>query len=222
MQSLLKVILKSVGLYEGARTLNRNVRRHLRLRRTDQEELLAWRRSGGAMPAPAGFKREVLRKYAREWQLSLLVETGTFLGDTPFALRNEFDDIHSIELSPQMYDLARMGLGHLKNVHLYKGDSAELLPAIASTLMAPALFWLDGHHCFGKQPVTSKHTPILDEVTHLYLRPTGRNVILIDDARLFDGTNDYPTIEQLRKLTSHYRPDASFIIADDIIRIYPV
>src|ERR1051325_2291173 len=48
--------------------------------------------------------------------------------------------------------------------------------------------------------------------------PVREHVILIDDARCFDGTHDYPTIDELRRAVLNIRPDWLFETANDIIR----
>lgn len=222
MQNILKPVLKWFGLHEWARALNRNARREWWLWRATRAEIQVWRAAGCPVPAPSAIKRDHLRRYAREWGLKVLVETGTFHGDTPFALRNQFEAIHSIELSPEMHAYAKQRLDHLAHIHLYQGDSTVLLPQITSGLRSPTLFWLDGHYCFGPRPLVDKHTPIWEELVHLLGREAGRDVILVDDARCFDGTNDYPTLEQLRQLVAKHRPGAAFVVEGDIIRIHPV
>jgi hypothetical protein len=49
--------------------------------------------------------------------------------------------------------------------------------------------------------------------------PVAGHVILIDDAREFVGTRDYPTVEQVRQLVAQKHPGAAVEIIDDIIRI---
>jgi hypothetical protein len=47
------------------------------------------------------------------------------------------------------------------------------------------------------------------------------NVILIDDARWFDGRTQYPTMEQLRAGVARDYPGHEVELKDDIIRIVP-
>jgi hypothetical protein len=46
------------------------------------------------------------------------------------------------------------------------------------------------------------------------------HVALIDDARLFDGTDDYPTLDDLRRWLAERRPAWVMEVADDIIRLH--
>ena len=43
--------------------------------------------------------------------------------------------------------------------------------------------------------------------------------MLIDDARLFNGTGDYPTIDELRSYVHRSQSAVSMNIQDDIIRL---
>jgi hypothetical protein len=44
---------------------------------------------------------------------------------------------------------------------------------------------------------------------------------LIDDARLFTGEDDYPTLDEVRNYLSNRKPDYRFELDLDIIRITP-
>lgn len=211
-------MLKVFGLFHLLRDLRRDFRFAQRMRSARRE----WLESDRALPLPASRKHTIIRQVARAHACRVLVETGTFYGDTPFALRRHFDDIHSIELSPELHALARREMAHLPHLHFYHGDSSVLLPRIVPQLTSPTIFWLDGHYCSGPSARADRDTPIRDEILLLLRRPAGRDVVLIDDARLFTGANGYPTLEELRSLVLVHRPDATFAVADDIIRVIPV
>ena len=49
-------------------------------------------------PRSSGFKRAVIRDYAHSFRIRVLVETGTFTGETVLRLASEFDTIYTIEL----------------------------------------------------------------------------------------------------------------------------
>jgi hypothetical protein len=86
-----------------------------------------------------------LRETAREHGLRVFVETGTYMGETAWALRRDFDRIETIELEPTLARLAGIRFGRTRNVRVHQGDSAMVLPRILATLDEPALFWLDAH-----------------------------------------------------------------------------
>lgn len=206
----------------GLRHPARDWRRDREFRKNGVKSVRQWQEKGRPDPPPDAFKYACIRRYAERYATPILVETGTFRGDAVFALRSAFREIHSIELAPALHSRAVLDLRHLPHIHLHLGDSTTELPRIASTLRSPALFWLDGHFCSGPSARGSKDTPVFEELAFLLGRPPDRDVVLIDDARLFNGNDAYPTIGALREMVASSRPQASFEVEEDIIRIVPV
>ena len=167
------------------------------------------------------FKQETLREYARRFHLDAFIETGTYLGDMVYATRNLFDDIYSIELSPELYDRARLRFNGYKHIWNLKGDSTVVLPDLLLRLGKPALFWLDGHYSAGVTARGDKNTPILEELNHIFSHSITSHVVIIDDARMFTGQSDYPTLEQLKQFVSSNGPNYECEVANDLIRITP-
>ena len=63
-------------------------------------------------------------------------------------------------------------------------------------------------------------TPIRRELSQIFNHSiASHHVILIDDARLFIGDHDWPTIEELRNMSSSAGFDA-FKVKHDVIRIH--
>lgn len=210
--------LRTLGLFHPLRDWRRDWRFH----RLNRAKIRDWQAQGSPMPAPDLVKYDVIRDYARRYQTTTLIETGTFYGNAIFTVRNDFKEIHSIELAPALFDQNSRELGHLTHIHLHLGDSAEVLPRLLGDLHEPTLFWLDGHFCSGPSARASADTPISAELDHLLRQPAGQNVVLIDDARLFVGRDDYPSIPELREIIRLRRPKATFEVELDIIRIAPV
>ncbi|MBI2814114.1 MAG: hypothetical protein HYX71_07500 [Opitutae bacterium] len=210
--------LRALGLYYPLR----DARRDWRFARRSRAEVAAWEKAGRPTPPPPAIKHRVIRDHASRYQARTLVETGTFYGDTPFALRGVFAEMHSIELAPALHQLAVSEMGHLGHLHLHLGDSATLLPRIVPGLTGPVLYWLDGHFCTGPSARNDRDTPISTELSCLLARPAGQDVILIDDARLFTGRDGYPDLAELRDLIRRHRPAATCEVALDLIRIAPV
>ncbi len=218
MYRLVLRLVRMVGLYHPLR----DWRSRRRFRKRARAERRTWRAAGSPPPPPAGVKHDILRRYARDWRTPVLVETGTWMGETLFMLRRDFRELHSIELDPGLYRAARERLAHLSNVRLHQGDSARVLLSVIEGLSHPILFWLDGHYCSGPSARGDKDTPILDELAILLSRPARGDVVLIDDARLFDGTGSYPTLEEVREVVLEARPSAGFSVEEDVIRIAPI
>ena len=204
----LKNIVKSTFLYDFV------------LRARQNKEFQAWEQSGRPMPPPPVLKQKTVTEYARRFSLDTLVETGTYLGEMIEATRNTFRKIYSIELSKVLCEQARKKFIRFDHIVIIQGDSAEALPSILVTITHPSLFWLDGHYSGGVTAKGKKRTPVVQELRHILSHPIAGHVILIDDARCFNGKDDYPTMNQLKKLILKKHPDWAFEVRTDIIRVH--
>lgn len=61
--------------------------------------------------------------------------------------------------------------------------------------------------------------PIYKELTCVFNMRNGQDVILIDDARLFNGTEGYPSLEELKNFIREKNDRVQIIVKDDMIRI---
>ncbi len=173
-------------------------------------------------------KRQIIDFYRRKFGARIFVETGTFMGETVEAFRNDFDRLISIELNLDLAARAQRKFAAISNISILQGDSGILLNQIVRDLQEPALFWLDGHYSgeftyqgeFIATAKGDKETPVIEELTAVLGAPR-RHTALVDDARCFNGLGDYPTIGQLRKLVRKTRRDYQLILERDIIRITP-
>lgn len=162
----------------------------------------------------------VIGSYLKRYSIGAFVETGTNLGDTLGCFARKGIYCTSIELSPELYQAARTVFKARNNVRLVQGDSSEKLPELLENLKSPVLFWLDGHYSSGITASAKTHTPVSAELKAILNHPLKQHVILIDDARYFDGTNDYPHLDDLLRVI---REDGSYRaeISTDIIRLVP-
>ena len=186
-----------------------------------RREVTLWEKNGKPVPPPEVIKRRILSTYGSAFKAPTFIETGTFLGDAIYALRHRFQSIFSIELSHDLAKRAQERFRTYPHIHIVQGDSGDLLPQILNDISNKCLFWLDGHYSGGITAQGNLDTPIVKELKAIFAHKVKDHAILIDDARLFDGSNDYPTIEQLRELCASSRPDYSFTVVNDIIRIHP-
>ena len=190
----------------------------------ERRKFRKWLAAGRPDPPPPLAKQEMLRDYAQAHELDVLVETGTFRGDTVEAMRRQFRFVHSIELAPKFYELASRRLGGVSNVQLHFGDSGKLLEGIVAGLESRTLFWLDGHYSGGDTALGDSKCPVREELAAIFDGMKHPFVVLIDDARCFTkpkGT-DYPSIEEIREIVAAKKPDMRVEVAMDCIRIVPV
>jgi hypothetical protein len=185
-----------------------------------QLRFLIWTKRGRRGPVPHMAKQRIVKAYAIRYGLETFVETGTYLGDMIWAVRRTFREIHSVELDPSLYSRAVMRFRRYRHVHLHQGDSAQVLAEIVARLPGPTLFWLDGHYSGGITAKGDLQTPVKRELQHVFGNRRHQHVALIDDARDFTGSGDYPSIVELKALLQEIDPRLVVFSADDIIRIH--
>jgi hypothetical protein len=177
---------------------------------------------GGATGfAPPPIKRRIVASYMRRYSLSTFVETGTHVGNTlAFVARGGSTKCISIELSDECFFAANLRFRSWPSVRLLHGDSALAMPEVLNELRGPGSFWLDGHYSGGATARGGVETPISAELQVILASSICGHVILIDDARCFDGSHDYPHLDELLR---QVRVDGRFAVevSADIIRLTP-
>ena len=183
-------------------------------------EILFWLKLGCYSVAPHPIKMMVVGAYLKKFSIDDFVETGTYLGETLGYISRTGIRCTSIELSQELYEAARKRFHGHKNVMLVQGDSGQKLPMLLKKINKPVLFWLDGHYSCGITASGEIHTPISSELQAILTHSIKEHVILIDDARCFDGKNDYPHLDELLRII---REEGSYSaeVSADIIRLIP-
>lgn len=182
---------------------------------------LYWRHKRRPLPAYSAVKRRIVSGYARRFRPKYFVETGTYEAEMTWAQRKHFERIFTIEISSELHQRAVRRFRGYPHVEALHGDSGELLPVVLAKIDAPALFWLDAHYSEGITAYSGTETPIMQELELIFGHPVREHILMIDDARCFDGTHDYPTIREVRELILSHRPDWHFEVSVDIIRAHP-
>lgn len=136
------------------------------------------------------------------------------------ATMHTFKRIYSIELDKVLYRRARRKFSKFSHIDIIHGDSSKILSELLSSISQPCLFWLDAHYSGGISGRGDRETPILNELQQILSHPVSNHIILIDDARLFNGQNDYPNLGELKSLISQYGQDYLMEVKYDIIRIH--
>lgn len=205
----LTTLLRETPLYAPLRRINENA------------ELARWVRSGRPSPPPHVVKRLEIAKQAERFGTDILVETGTYLGQMVQAMRNQFSTIYSIEVDDKLFARAKKKFSRYPHVVIMHGDSGQILADVVPSLDQVCLFWLDGHYSAGITSMGETPTPVVSELEHIAVSPIDGHVILIDDARLFDGGRGYPTLGFIEDLVRTRMLSHRMEVSDDIIRIVP-
>lgn len=174
-------------------------------------------------------KRSIIEFYRQKYDIQTFVETGTFLGHTVDFFKAKFNKIYSIELSHDLAAKAHSTFADYENIEILEGNSIAMLPLIIKKTTGPILFWLDGHYSseffLGEDYIITakgeKNTPIVEEL-EIILQSNCNAIILIDDACLFNGTNDYPRIKNLKQKVTCFNKNLKLFVKKDIIHIIPL
>ena len=183
-----------------------------------------WKNEGCHNP-PREIKVKTILKYAKAKQAKCFVETGTYMGDTTNDVSDIFNKLYSIELDEVLFKNAVKRFKNKKNITIIQGDSGEQLENLLNVKNAinqTTLFWLDGHYSAGITARGELVTPVIKEITSIkkHSEKNGiEHIILIDDANLFNGTDDYPTIEEMKHQKEKLFPNYNFRIENNIIAI---
>lgn len=183
------------------------------------KELDQWELNGGSgVPVPHLIKQRIIERYRQQSGAKVLIETGTAFGAMVRAQLGKFERIHSVELSEVLWRKAVARFKDHGHVSIHQGDSGKVLADLVPKLDATALFFLDGHYSAGVTARGDVDCPIDAELASILVSPYP-HVLLIDDARLFVGRNDYPTLDALRETILAKRPGSSFEVELDMIRV---
>lgn len=165
----------------------------------------------------------------RALPLEVFVETGTFKGDTVELVKTLFNEIHSIELSPELWAKAAKRFEGHHHVRVLHGDSPEKLREMHAELRdAGVLYWLDAHWCIAANTAGElSQCPLLEELKAIG-KLNDKSVLLIDDARLFlapppapHEISNWPRFDQITRTLRQMGPKHQLMIVNDVIMFYP-
>jgi hypothetical protein len=214
MKKLIKKILSALHLHGFAYRIYSSFKQ--------REEVRIWESNGRPSPPPHFIKQRILKQYATQFKLRVLIETGTYHGAMIDAIKGCFQKIYSIELADELCRQAVEKFKGYKHIEIIHGDSGVELERLMKRIHEPALFWLDGHYSGGVTALGKEVTPIFEELKHIFASAERGHVLVIDDARLFKEENSgYPTLEQLESFVKESRPDLNFAVENDCIRLTP-
>lgn len=180
--------------------------------------LREWKNKGKPVPPPHVVKQFVIKEYQSKYNISVLVETGTFMGDMVYAQKDVFERIISIELGQKLFEDAVKRFSKYNHIQILHGDSGKVLQRVVPELKKKVIFWLDGHYSEGITAKGEKECPIYEELDAIFKNDLG-HILLIDDARCFTGERDYPTIKELEEFIKSKNSKYRIEVKDDIIRV---
>lgn len=132
-------------------------------------------------------------------QYPILIETGTYKGDTSYICSKIFQKIYTIELSRDLYNFCVNKYKSSTNIEFICGDSAQEIKQIVSKLKQKYILFLDAHGSGGDTTFSEKYgrygTPILKELEATIENPP--DVIIIDDYKDYQYINVEDCVKKL-------------------------
>ena len=183
-------------------------------------DYLYWRLRGKPPRSPHLLKQRTVREYGEKYRSSTLVETGTYYGEMVAAMKDRFDCIYSVEFDPELARRAAQRFARHRKIQILEGDSRRVLPELLKTLSQPSLFWLDAGY-YGWSETSGDRDRLSVELDAILHHPVKGHIILIDDARGFNGQDGTPTVEEFKRSVESEFPDRVVEVKDDIVRITP-
>lgn len=164
-----------------------------------------------------------------ELELSVLVETGTFQGDTIELHQSSFDKIFSVELSEALWSDAVKRFQHNQHIQILHGNSQDKLRELVAELKSTGvLYWLDAHWCVASDTAGElSQCPLLEELQAIGSL-NAESVVLIDDARLFlapplapHEISHWPSFHQIVTCLLSISEEHELMVVNDVIAFFP-
>jgi glycosyltransferase involved in cell wall biosynthesis len=161
--------------------------------------------------------------------LSVLVETGTFKGDTVEEFKASFDKIWTVELSENLWSAAVKRFKKELHIQVLHGQSDQkLLEIVPNIENQSVLYWLDAHWCAATDTAGElSQCPLLKELKAIG-QLNSDSVLLIDDARFFlspplapHEISQWPNFHQIITSLIALSKEHSIMVINDVIAFYP-
>ena len=126
----------------------------------------------------------------------IVLETGTHRGAGARRWAEFFDEVHTVELSKELYEHASLKYKDYKNITFYHDKSPDFLRKLLPQLNEQCIVFLDAHGSGGDttfdENVGRFGSPLLDEISAIRDCANIDPIIVIDDCDDL-GTMNYPT-----------------------------
>lgn len=170
-------------------------------------------------PAPDNhlYKRKRIINISNKYSCVSFIETGTFYGQMINSLRHKFSRLASVELYEPLFQKNKKYFSEQQKISIYYGDSSEQLENMIENSEGKILFWLDGHYSGSGTALGSTVCPVMAELDAIKAQGGMEHCILIDDARLFNGTDGYPELDTVKTKLLTINPSYNVYIDGDCI-----
>ena len=138
-------------------------------------------------------KYRQIKALAQRSGARVLVETGTYVGNTSMRCSRVFERVFTIELDPDLFRQASRYLASRGNVECLEGDALELLPQVLERAdVSNALVFLDGHFSGPGTAHGGLAEPACKEIEVLAKHRDKITAFIVDDFRRFGRDEGWP------------------------------
>lgn len=174
------------------------------------------------------FNRDFFAEIQQIFNIQVFVETGTYKGNTCAIASTVFKEVHTVELSKELFNYATQRFAHMPKVFLYQGDSGILLAPILSKIEpTQRIALLLDSHWSGGDTARGDDVPILRELACIKKSGIKNCVILIDDIRCFQKQSPtsgdsypYPDLSEITGYIHEINDNYRCLIYGDILLAY--
>ena len=156
------------------------------------------------------YKRQMLNRVQNIYRYKYFVETGTHTGNTPRALRNDFEHIYTIELDEAWFLRSQSRLKRYSNITCLHGDSQQILRSVIPRIDLPAIFWLDAHYSGEGTALGAVKAPILQEIELIGSSDVREHIVIVDDVSDFSAAEGYPPLSSILGALEAINPKYKF------------
>jgi hypothetical protein len=148
------------------------------------------------------------------------IETGCYHGNGVQSVVDQYEQVHSIELSEKWFKHCEERFKDNPKVRIHFGNSKYVLPELLADINEPVTVYLDGHFSAGETAIGEElvdgvsSAPLLTELEILQARPYD-DIIVIDDCRML-GKRDWINKGAKGGLWPEYEFDWTAITEDSI------
>jgi hypothetical protein len=180
-----------------------------------------WNLQGRPAPDNHLYKKNRIKRLAEVHNCETFIETGTYYGQMVNFAQSLFSRVISIEIyEPFFNGNIRQFSGHV-NTNILLGDSGKNLPEAINQSSGRILFWLDGHYSGSGTGIGEKVSPVIEELRLIAKAGRKDDCIIIDDRRLFSGSDGYPTINETIEELKKINPKHNISYDQDSIVVEP-
>jgi hypothetical protein len=135
--------------------------------------------------------KELLLKLKDQYKnYSTFLETGTYKGETIFAMEPYFDNLITVEINENLFNsvsnsASNSASNKLNKIKFINADSIDIFQHIFKIINDKIIFFLDAHYSAIESSYGTKPVALLDELELINKLYKNDGIIIIGDVRLF-------------------------------------